>query len=148
MTNILEPVRDINNLEIRRRKNHERGVKPYVVFSPDGRALEEFSRLKSAERWCRDTLDFATPGLSAEQRAQLAAEVFDVAIKSFEVFGEQNVGADLAYLMGAIVDEPENASFVDWSPDVINREVAILKPLRAHFPPEHSFWKFVVLDAE
>lgn len=53
------PVKQLNNLTIyRRKRGHERWVPLYVVYSPDGRALEEFRAFINAEKWARKTLDF------------------------------------------------------------------------------------------
>lgn len=85
--------------------------------------------------------------LSLEQRAMLAAEVFDVVYEAFDVFGEDFVGVDLAYLMGAILDPAAKESWVDWSPeDLGHREVAILPVLREHFPANSPLWSYIVLE--
>lgn len=56
---ILTPVKTINNLSIyKRNRKHETWLPLYVVFAPDGRELEEFRRLKSAEKWATKTTDF------------------------------------------------------------------------------------------
>ena len=57
----LNNVAIINRLTIKRREGfpvtHEH-LPRYVVYSPDGRALEEFRRKASAQRWCEATTDF------------------------------------------------------------------------------------------
>lgn len=56
---ILDPIKTVNNLGIySRRRGLETWIPKYAVFAPDGRMLEEFRRLASAEKWCRGTKDF------------------------------------------------------------------------------------------
>ncbi len=55
----MKTVQTINRLVIKRRGNSEPTWIPlYSVFAPDGRCLEEFPRLASAQKWCKETHDF------------------------------------------------------------------------------------------
>lgn len=59
LTDYKEP---INNLQIKIRSGQQvrlERLPKYTVWSPDGKCLEEFRRVASAERWCRETKDFA-----------------------------------------------------------------------------------------
>lgn len=47
-------IKQINNLKI----YHELRESLYVVFAPNGRALEEFNYLHNAENFCKETKDF------------------------------------------------------------------------------------------
>lgn len=79
------------------------------------------------------------------ERGILALEVYDIVFKAFESFREQNIGADLAYLMGAILDGP--GSYVDWSNDYDDGETPPLLPLlREHFPEKHEVWHYIQLS--
>ncbi|MCI0617998.1 hypothetical protein L0244_33915 [bacterium] len=81
------------------------------------------------------------------ERAKLAATVFEVIYEAFDTFAEDHVGADLAYLMGAILDSPEKKSYVDWSPEIIvDREVVILAVLRENFPPRSILWSYIHVE--
>ena len=72
----------------------------------------------------------------AEERVQLAIAVYDATMASTESFeAEDHIGADVAYLMGAILKEDR---FDAWSR---NRE--LLRILRENFPPDHELWKFI-----
>lgn len=83
------------------------------------------------------------------ERAKLAAYVFEVIYEAFDAFAEDYVGADLAYLMGAILDSPKKKSYVDWSPEIIvDREVAILPILRENFPPRSILWSYIRVEHE
>jgi hypothetical protein len=77
---------------------------------------------------------------------KLARDVFDAVFAECESFEAGRVGTDLAYLLGAIVDDPENTAFVDWSPGI--HESKLPGILRARFPAESSLWKYIVVDTE
>lgn len=54
--------------------------------------------------------------------AQRVQEVFDAVFEATDTFRERNIGANLAYLMGAMLDRvtgKEPDSFVDWSCDQV-----------------------------
>ena len=84
-------------------------------------------------------------------RRKLASEAFDAAYKGFESFREQDVGADLAYLMGAILDveyakENGEESFVDWTAEVYGEQrPSLLKALKERFPKDSRIWEFIRL---
>lgn len=73
----------------------------------------------------------------------LINEVFDAVFDRCETFREDNVGADLAYLLGAISDP--KGSFVDWSKDAYDGHNQLYTILILHFPPRHDVWKFIKL---
>lgn len=70
------------------------------------------------------------------QRAALAASIYTTVFERAESFEEQNIGADLAYLMGAILTEK-------------HVEFGVTRPLMLilvnEYPPEHSVWTYVRL---
>lgn len=87
--------------------------------------------------------------LTASERCVLANEVFDVAFDAFENFGEQNVGRDLAYLIGAITDlKHPNDSFVDWTTEAYgeNPPSALLNVLKSRFNKKSPLWRFIRLE--
>lgn len=85
--------------------------------------------------------------LSPTQRLLLANTVYKAVFDGTESFREGDVGIDLAYLLGAIVDPA--GSFVDWSPDARPRETPrIVLVLKIKFgPPEKGapVWQFIRL---
>jgi hypothetical protein len=86
--------------------------------------------------------------LSKSQRCVLAAKVFQAVADEFASFNEEGVGADLAYLLGAILDDSNRQSgFVDWSRDCVGPVApAILDVLRRSFPEESPLWGFIRLE--
>lgn len=74
--------------------------------------------------------------------ASLAREIFQVLVHETETFREDNVGADLAYLMGAILD-PSGEEFVDWRPCSCPQAPTLLTLLREHFDATHSLWSHI-----
>lgn len=76
--------------------------------------------------------------------------VFRATIGYSESFREANVGADLAYLMGAITDlDYPHDSFVDWTVDGYGETPPpILEILKANFPSDHVVWEFILLEQE
>lgn len=82
------------------------------------------------------------PEMSDSVRLALAAEVFDQVFEACESFRENNIGADLAYLMGAIVDPAAKESYVDWSSELAEQP-ALIEVLRTKFLPHHHVWQFI-----
>ncbi len=83
--------------------------------------------------------------MTSTQRCILANTVFDCVFANCETFREDNVGADLAYLLGAITDlHNPNDSFVDWSVEGYGKTPPrLLEIIRREFPLEHDVWRFV-----
>lgn len=76
-------------------------------------------------------------------QARLASEVFKLAIDATESFAEQDIGVDLAYLLGAIV-EPSGIGKVDWSTAGGHDEpTVLLNTLRERLPASHPVWKHI-----
>jgi hypothetical protein len=76
-------------------------------------------------------------------RAKLARRVYNAVYYGKESFELEDVGADLAYLMGAILRRPSNSSFCVW-PE--NRPIVRL--LRTHFHADHRIWLYVHIEDE
>jgi len=77
-------------------------------------------------------------------RCRLAREVFDKVYDARESFRVNDLGADVAYLLGAILDpEDQGRSWVDWTLGATRPDtVALFKEV---FPPNHGVWKFIEL---
>ena len=88
-----------------------------------------------------DGLD--APMFEGERRRTLALEMFELAFNSFESFHDGVVGADLAYLMGAILDMSDD-SFVDWTDAAIDDSHLLPAHMFLACPPDHPVWQFVV----
>jgi hypothetical protein len=84
------------------------------------------------------------PHPSDAARRALAVAVYETAFAAFESFREQNVGADLAYLMAAIL--APGSDFVDWTRDAMDTVPPLLGALRAKFPEDSQLWQFIRLD--
>lgn len=97
-------------------------------------------------KWCPPM----TASMSFEERAILATEVFNAVFYAHQSFREDNVGADLAYLMGAILSPPEQGDFVDWSSEALGSEMTplILDTLQTCFHSSHAVWRFIRLEQE
>lgn len=85
--------------------------------------------------------------LTMEQRGILARDVFAAVFDECETFTEDDVGKDLAYLMGAILDDSEKEDvFVDWSKEIMDQKPAIHGTLKVVFEsPKEDVWKFIRL---
>ena len=71
------------------------------------------------------------------RRLPLLREVYEAVYNEVESFEEENIGADLAYLLGAMLE----GSCCDWDADR-----PFVKLLRGHFPQRHSIWGYVHLE--
>jgi hypothetical protein len=87
-----------------------------------------------------------TASLDSLGRAALAHHVYNTVLHHSETFyGEDCVGGDLAYLMGAILD-PTGNGWVDWSDLSVGvAPPALLKILREQFASDCPVWHFVRL---
>ena len=84
--------------------------------------------------------------MTKEEKADLALKVFDIVYNETETFREENIGADLAYLMGAILDTGKE-SYVDWSTEVYGEEPpALLEILKRSFPRHAPVWNYIIVD--
>ncbi len=84
--------------------------------------------------------------MTKEEKADLALKVFNNVYNETETFREENMGADLAYLMGAILDTGEE-SYADWSSEVYGEEPpALLEILKRSFPEDSSLWNYILCD--
>lgn len=83
------------------------------------------------------------PKSVATDPAKTAHEVFSAVLDKTESFEHQNIGTDLAYLLGAIVD-PSGEGIVDWSQEVRDEPPALLAILRERLPKGHPGWKHIV----
>jgi hypothetical protein len=76
------------------------------------------------------------------ERCRLAGEVYDKVFDYSESFYENNLGADLAHLLGAILDNDPpgtDRSWVDWADGC----EPTLELFRKIFPPDHDVWRFI-----
>jgi len=71
-------------------------------------------------------------------QASLAVDVYECVLRETESFEEQGIGADLAYLMGAILKD----NLCEWP-----ESCPLLQLLRQHYPPEHPIWRHVKIES-
>jgi hypothetical protein len=84
--------------------------------------------------------------VSPEERLKLAKEIFDAVFNHFDTFRDDNIGADLAYLLGAILcDDDAN---VDWTEENYGNSGEVPKFIEESFPKDHPVWGFIVTDKE
>ena len=77
---------------------------------------------------------------SRQSPVAIAADVYELAVDNTESFEtEDHIGADLAYLLGAIVRNQQ----VAWQSNN-----ALLYILLEHAPPEHAVWSFITIESE
>lgn len=84
------------------------------------------------------------------ERLLLAREVFDTVYENIETFRDNNLGANLCYLLGAIMGShtcPSDPEFVDWSPEHSDCDPT-LKIFRELFKPDHPVWDYIVTEAQ
>ena len=78
---------------------------------------------------------------STDQVRELALSVYETVFRETESFQETSVGADLAYLLGAILkNTPDEARF---ECERNGGHEAILSALTDAFPPSHRVWTFI-----
>lgn len=84
--------------------------------------------------------------LTMEQRGKLARDVFNIVFDEVDSFKENDVGKDLAYLLGAILDDTDKVdTFVDWNADGMPEHPIVLTILQTNYALGHSVWKFIRL---
>lgn len=108
--------------------------------------IETLKRQKSAiehvkEPWAekvQESLDLVVSKLRVSTKpTTLAIEVYHVVRDATESFEEENVGADLAYLLPAILKQ----MVCLW-----DKNRPIVKLLRQHFPKAHPVWNHIRLE--
>ena len=92
------------------------------------------------EEWEKSTT-LLSP-LTDEDRLGLALEIFDLVYHNVDDFRSENIGVDLAYLLGAIVDRIEGTAVVDWSAEA--EAPALLLLLERLVPADHRVWQFIL----
>jgi len=88
------------------------------------KAVDDFVKSKRAPKAKKDVVD-------------LIRELYKVVYREIESFEKQNIGTDMAYLVGAIV----NDNFCLWPPDE-----PLLRLLTKNFPKEHQLWKYLAIE--
>lgn len=78
--------------------------------------------------------------LTDAQRFALIRRVMIKAFDAFESWEAQRVAVALAYLVHAIT----TGTIVDWSDDTDDQGDAVIRFLRAQFPPADPVWQFVL----
>lgn len=81
--------------------------------------------------------------LTRQQVADLGAEVYQTVYAHTDTVRENDLGADVFYLLGAILSE-DQSQVVDWSDGGAN--TATLAFFQAHFPPGHPVWAYIITD--
>lgn len=82
-------------------------------------------------------MDAARKKLTPGQRCDLVREVYQAVLDDTESFEPHGIGADMAYLFGAIVDK-EGRDYVQLAPG------GLLDLLQRRFPdPGHAIWLWV-----
>lgn len=82
--------------------------------------------------------------LTPEERLTLARQVYDAAVDATETFGDDKVGVDLSYLLGAIVGD----GYVDWSVEARawgSGLPRLHQILMDELGADHTVWDFVRL---
>lgn len=82
------------------------------------------------------------PSLGASLRARIAWEVYRAAQADTDSFHQDDIGPDLAYLLGAIL-QPDGDGFVDWSRDVMDAPPRLHAILRNIIPATHPVWNYI-----
>ncbi|MBI3832188.1 MAG: hypothetical protein HY291_21885 [Planctomycetes bacterium] len=78
----------------------------------------------------------------ALRRARLAREIFELAFAETASFAEDEIGVDLAYLLGAIL-EPSGRGRVDWTVENRSRAPALWGILKRRLSVKHAVWKHI-----
>lgn len=84
--------------------------------------------------------------LLEQQRLELVRSVSQTVFDNKESFREEHIGADLAYLIIAIVDR--NWEHVDWTVEGYGGECKLLELLEATTPAVNPVWLFIIKDHE
>ena len=82
---------------------------------------------------------------SADSIRDLALSIFETVLRETESLREQNVGADLAYLLGAILKNNPGSVQLECESD--GGHETILAVLTEAFPPSHEVWTFIQRDS-
>lgn len=82
--------------------------------------------------------------LTNEERLALIKDVCQMAFDNSESFRESHFGADLAYLVTAIVDD-EHVS-VDWTEEGYGDKCELLGMIGSFYDQRHNIWKFIIRD--
>lgn len=77
--------------------------------------------------------------LPKRKKLDLILEVYQAVYEMCDTFEEEAIGADLAYLMGAIA----RSQICTW-----HEGRPLVLALREKFPPEHPVWGFIETDNE
>ena len=77
--------------------------------------------------------------LKDRQRLQLLRELYETVHNETESFEQEDVGADLAYLMGAVLED----SHCRWEADR-----PLVRLLRKHLPVSHVAWEYIHIETE
>lgn len=80
--------------------------------------------------------------LTAEARLLLTKSVAQTVFDNCESFREQHIGADLAYLLIAIVDD--NWEHVDWTEQGYGGQCELLKLLLTLYNQQHDVWLYII----
>lgn len=83
--------------------------------------------------------------MTPTHRVKLAYTVYSTVHKETESFELNNIGSDLAYLLGAIVSPEYKHAYVDWSD---GEAAELLKIIRKCFGSRHRVWAFIILEGE
>lgn len=84
--------------------------------------------------------------LSNKARVALVGEVFQAVYQRTESFERDNVGAYLAYLLGAICSGAGEG--VEFSKPFTREQEGFLAMLHDSFPAEHDVWQFIDITNE
>jgi hypothetical protein len=76
---------------------------------------------------------------AAFQDPDLARTVYEVVLGATGSFEDDRIGADLAYLLGAIL----KGNQCEWPEDR-----PLVRLLREHFPPQHALWQYIEVEEE
>lgn len=71
------------------------------------------------------------------RRLQLLRDLYEVVFNETESLEAEDIGADLAYLMGAVLKD----SCCDW-----DAERPLVQLLREQFPGRHPVWRFIHIE--
>lgn len=78
--------------------------------------------------------------LTSEQKIKIIKQVFNACVNFSDSFDNDNIGADLAYLFGAIA----KGTCVDFTENGAGERPALYQILINEFPETHVIWKFIL----